>query len=542
VRRIFPWRDGILSRKTNFPSIVLNRQPLNHNQPGFARKRSTSLKSLVSKTAKNGDIFLGSCESSNGKQSIMSSVATGSSFDLESRDLTLGTDNDEMLSVLLKFTRALRQGEIEKDMNALHLYCLEFTTPEISSAIVEMFQQCSSKGVKWDILIIQEYSNPNPYLCSLLSEAQKLGMFQDIDYWDARGYEQSMDENFGYASESEDYFGEDLAVVFRDFMQARNRSLYSLAIRDVSVTNRVASILFHGLKSNATILKLELDNVQLQFEDHMQVVQDAVPEFAEALQHNHSLVELNLLGCQLTDNGLSIIIQSLHDHPTLRKLSLEQSHGRDASLRALGGFLSSPTCALSYLNLSGQTILDSSASLNIAILVQEIEQNNSLERLYLDSNRLSNDDLAVLFGLLPKFPRLPTIDLSSNRISNLTMLAMNDESSRLRTLILDDNPIFQDANDDDRHTMLQLLGAHPELGYLGDGWGSETALYTPEIGHLLDLNRSGRVLLTNANIPLSVWARVFERTNILFKDDPSRQASSIYHFLKEGPVFEFQRS
>jgi hypothetical protein len=57
------------------------------------------------------------------------------------------------------------------------------------------------------------------------------------------------------------------------------------------------------------------------------------------------------------------------------------------------------------------------------------------------------------------------------------------------------------------------------------------------------LNRSGRVLLTNANIPLSVWSRVFERINILFKDDPSsRQASVIYRFLKEGPVFDFQRS
>jgi hypothetical protein len=112
----------------------------------------------------------------------------GSCFDLENRRLTIdgfdyrefsldGNDHDETnLSVLLKFTRALQQGEIRKDMNALELCNLEFT-PEISSAIMDMFQQYSSKGVKWGSLIILEYSNPNPFLCSLLSEAQNLGLF-----------------------------------------------------------------------------------------------------------------------------------------------------------------------------------------------------------------------------------------------------------------------------------------------------------------------------------------------------------------------------
>jgi Ran GTPase-activating protein (RanGAP) involved in mRNA processing and transport len=412
-------------------------------------------------------------------------------------------------------------------MNTLHLHNLEFT-PEILSAIVEMFQQCSAKGVKWDGLFIHYHSPiPNPYLCSLLSESQNLGMFQDIDLC---------------CSWNEQYLDEDLAEVFRDFMQATNRPLERLAIHDVSVASKEALILFQGLTSNATMLKLELTSAQLQFQDRMQVWQDAVPDFAEALLHNRSLVELNLLNCNLADNGLSIIIQSLNTHPTLIKLSLECNYGGDASLRALGGFLSSPTCALSSLDFSDQFNFDSSGSLNIAILVQEIEQNNSLEDICLGRNRLSNDDLTSLFRLLPKCPRLTTIDVAYNRISNLTLPTVNEESSRLRTLFLDGNPILDDASNDDRNTLLQLLGAHPELGYLGDDWDSETALYTPEIGHLLDLNRSGRVLLTNANIPLSVWAKVFERTNILFKDDPSRQASVIYRFLKEGPVFEFQRS
>jgi hypothetical protein len=351
-------------------------------------------------------------------------------LDLENRDLTLDwTDDDEtILSCLQNIRRALQQGEIEKDMNTLELSSLE-NTPEISLAIVDMFQQCSSKGVKWDRLIIDGNFNPSPYLCSLLSEAQNLGMFQDVVIRGTAG--------LGV------YLDEDLAVVFRDFMQATNRRLERLAICDVSVTSRVASILFHGLKSNATILKFKLENVDLQFEDRIRGWQDAVPEFAEALLRNRSLVELNLFRCTLSDNGLSIIIQSLHDHPTLMKLSLGMNHGRDASLRALGGFLSSPTCTLSSLDFADQFKLDSSGSLNIAILVQEIDQNNSLERLDLDYNHLSNDDLVALFGLLPKCPGLTTIDVGHNGISNLTLPAVNEESSRLRKLILRGNPIFE---------------------------------------------------------------------------------------------------
>jgi Ran GTPase-activating protein (RanGAP) involved in mRNA processing and transport len=186
-------------------------------------------------------------------------------------------------------------------------------------------------------------------------------------------------------------------------MQAGHRGLDRLAISSVSVTSRVASILFQGLKSNK-IRKFELENVVLQllrFEVHFW--QDAVPEFAEALLHNRSLVELNLDNCHLSDNGLSIIIQSLHDHPTLIELSLDCNWGRDGSLRALGGFLSSPTCTLSYLDISEQFDFFSlnMTVLNIAVLVQVIEQNNSLEHLRLSSNRLSNDDLASLFRLLP---------------------------------------------------------------------------------------------------------------------------------------------
>jgi hypothetical protein len=130
-----------------------------------------------------------------------------------------------------------------------------------------MFQQCYSKGVEWGRLVIREYTIPTRYLCSLLSEAQKLGMFQEINI---------------SGDGIDEYLDEAVAVVFRDFMQARNRRLDSLAISEFSETSRIASILFQGLKSN-NIRKFELENVHLQFDDRMQVWQDVVPEFASVI-------------------------------------------------------------------------------------------------------------------------------------------------------------------------------------------------------------------------------------------------------------------
>ena len=103
--------------------------------------------------------------------------------DWESRGFTLdgfADDSETILSHLQNIRRALQQGEIENNMNTRTLNYLE-CAQELSLAIVDMFQKYSSKGFKWDRLVIRDYIIPTCYLCSLLSEAQKLGMFQEIN-------------------------------------------------------------------------------------------------------------------------------------------------------------------------------------------------------------------------------------------------------------------------------------------------------------------------------------------------------------------------
>jgi hypothetical protein len=69
---------------------------------------------------------------------------------------------------------------------------------------------------------------------------------------------------------------------------------------------------------------------------------------------------------------------------------------------------------------------------------------------------------------------------------------------------------------------------------------AESNLYTPLTEHYLDLNRSGRILLSGnvsrPGIPLSVWPVVLQRANELFQENGRRQANVLYHLLN-GPAF-----
>jgi hypothetical protein len=142
---------------------------------------------------------------------------------------------------------------------------------------------------------------------------------------------------------------------------------------------------------------------------------------------------------------------------------------------------------------------------------------------------------------------LVTLDVRYNNIGNLKLLdgiMQTHTPSRLRRLGLEGNPL----GDDDRAALAKLVKDHPELQDFGFSKDEEALLITPDLQYLLDLNRSGRVLLTKPSTPLSVWAQVLERANSLFENDsmfatdedrnsrPERRASVIYSLL-QGPAF-----
>jgi hypothetical protein len=225
----------------------------------------------------------------------------------------------------------------------------------------------------------------------------------------------------------------------------------------------------------------------------------------------------------------------------LQRLSLDGNEGLDRTTRALCYLLTSGSCMLLTLSFGTQSPT-SSRKINVGGLTEAIVRYGCIQYLDLSNNRLDIRDLATLLDAASRCRTLVTLDVKDNRIGNLNALdgiMQTHGPSRLRILDLRGNPL----DDDDRAALARLVGDHPDLQDLGFyDYHSLRRLLTADTQYMLDLNRSGRVLLAKPNTPLSVWAKVLDRANRLFENEadgdarPGRQASVIYGLL-QGPAF-----
>jgi hypothetical protein len=88
---------------------------------------------------------------------------------------------DNPLDCLQRFLRGLREGRRQKDMDSLALYLTDYTQ-EIIAGVVDVFQCCVSKRIKWKQLIVcLPGANQNRFLHLILSEAQNLQQFKEVD-------------------------------------------------------------------------------------------------------------------------------------------------------------------------------------------------------------------------------------------------------------------------------------------------------------------------------------------------------------------------
>jgi hypothetical protein len=148
--------------------------------------------------------------------------------------------------------------------------------------------------------------------------------------------------------------------------------------------------------------------------------------------------------------------------------------------------------------------------------------------------------------VLPNCPRLESINLGWNNISSLAKLntlSPTGQPIKIREFFIDlGNPVWKNAKDDDRDALLQFVRSNPELGHLGERFEfAKSDLYTPLTEHYLDLNRSGRILLSanvsRPGIPLSVWPTVLERANQLNQKNAGRRQANVLYHLLHGPAF-----
>lgn len=168
------------------------------------------------------------------------------------------------------------------------------------------------------------------------------------------------------------------------------------------------------------------------------------------LNNNKSLLELTLSNVSSitssTDNyknALSLCIQSLVGHPSLRNLALPHNLLLDDTLTAIAALFQHPACKIRSLDLShctsktttnsrtisslGETVAASpttvlhSLRMDSVISLLQVGRCSTLSNLKLARNRMSSRDLTnLLLVVVDSCPQLREIDMSQNQIERIT--------------------------------------------------------------------------------------------------------------------------
>lgn len=307
--------------------------------------------------------------------------------------------------------------------------------------------------------------------------------------------------------------------------------------------------------------------------------QNAAVHLAMGLSRNKKLELLSLRNTYLDDTTLSILLQSIRGHATLKTLQVTFCDFGPFSMHSLQDVLSDRDCHLQELELSNHVAISrmSHRSFDMSTFLSTPIVNTSLTSLHLTKQGLTDRDVHLLLQNLCRFQNLTHLDLQLNQIWDLSKVVVLETTpdaphsnhhhihGQLRHLDLDYNDCFvelttptttshteavvQDGGPTNTPTpattflaMVELLHRFPRLACLGqefrqllDGSGGND--YTRYLQHCLDMHQCGGFLLTSSRdqIPISLWPLILAKSREL--DLPSRQANVLYHMLREGPAF-----
>ena len=415
--------------------------------------------------------------------------------------------------------------ECDEDKTVLHFKNLD-VTETMAEHVIERIQDHRKKE-DWIKLIVMECSD-NEYLdhivntalshirCFALADTDMIGpnLFQCIS-----NHLTIPDINPAISSE---------------------KNLEQLDLREIEISFEQACVLSEGIAMTKCLRELRFGTVRLD--------QRGFRKLAVGLRANVSIEDLQLVRCQLQDKQIAMLADALCNHPGINKLDLTGNYCRRFGLKALSRLLSMEHCRLRILKLNDQyynMIPDgdiNQSTLHVEDLLDGLQRNTTLQELELSRNELS--DVDALLSILWKCPRLNSLDLLGNRISQLASLRRfwsQSRPSRLQKLELSYNPFHyspaKKMQEENAMWLCRLLESHPELRYAGkksylDSFWNKTC-HRAKIQHFLDLNGTGRHLVANNKMPLAFWPFVLERANKQFEG--SRQANVIFHLL-HGPV------
>ena len=296
-------------------------------------------------------------------------------------------------------------------------------------------------------------------------------------------------------------------------------SLQELILPRMIWTEEYTVALTRGLQMNSSIQKLDLRKGSF--------AANAIDHLARSLRNDRNLRSLILTECHLDDGSVSKLVEALANHPSLEELNLESNFCRENGLRAVAKMIESQK-KLTTLLLGQQGLAE--RSLNLSILESPLGRSKAMKSLSLSYNTLTEDDMASLANALKQNSTIRRLHLRSCSISDSViqiLAAALPEMKGLKFLDLFGNPFGEDG------AKAILAGLKGNIHLNGVRLPIKYYKNTDDIEYYLALNRGGRRLLSEINVPVSLWPLVLERSNRFVEQ---HHRADVHFQLLQGPV------
>jgi Ran GTPase-activating protein (RanGAP) involved in mRNA processing and transport len=296
----------------------------------------------------------------------------------------------------------------------------------------------------------------------------------------------------------------------------RNTSIQGLDISDNGLDNLAsACTLQELLRRNKTITRLCMDT------NTFGSSVAAVRCISEGFRTNTTLQELNLSACELDDQGLSILAESLGQQKRgLVKLDLSANQITCSGLRALVDNATIALSTVTHLNLSENSVDDEGAIFLAETL--RLQTLPTLKYLQLDTCGIFDVGLVALMSALEENETLDELDLLKNTFSVQGYIALASSLPTIKGLRhitfswMTSDPVANSAMLEGFRENTSLHGVNIVGGMHVTGWWQELRFF-------LCRNRFRRLLRdsdTDDRASLGLWSRalgsVATRPDVLF--------------------------
>jgi Ran GTPase-activating protein (RanGAP) involved in mRNA processing and transport len=234
----------------------------------------------------------------------------------------------------------------------------------------------------------------------------------------------------------------------------------------------------------------------------------AVSCIAHGFSDNTTLQDLNLSSCELDDEGISILAESLGQQKRgLLNLNLSANQITCSGLRALVENATAALSTVTRLNLGETSVRDEGASFLAETL--RLQTLPSLTRLHLDDCDISDDGLVALMSSLEENETLEFLDLQRNTFSVQGYMALASSLPNIKGLREIDF-LWTTSDPTVMSAMLEGFRNNTSLHDLDISGGEHSKDWLQQVDFFLDRNKFSRLLQdsdTDDRASLGLWSR-----------------------------------